>query len=336
MRKITRTLFNKILTWVASTTATLELPLDRYISAVLLRFDVTYTTAGGAGTVAQDGVLNIAKRISLKVGSKTIRSWDPARKWYTIPLDLKTKPEFVNFTTPDGAGKKAQFVLPIYFRLDPKNDNDASALLPAHLLSSATIEIEWESATGNYGTGQTVTAATCTATLMERVLSTGEELSVYGASGKDVVGKNSRLTQILETEVTKTVDAAYADFGFPIGLPAGHILTRTFVFATLAGARDDTLIDKIRVRTESPEKSDLIEEEWEISQARDLVEYEVATPIEGNRYLTGFTVLDFAEFGNLDMRGRKKDDVTLNLTTAAPSGTTNVVLLHEQLESYGA
>lgn len=332
MEPFTRTLFAEKKTWTASATSILKLPLDRYLSELILRFKATYDTAGSP-TKAQDGVLNLVKRITLFVNGTAIRSWAPARYWYTKPLDLGAKPEFVDVTTTVASGKTASFVLPIHFRLDATNDQDVSCLLPLRYLSTAELHIEWAAATV-FGTAQTIVSGEVLPTLKELVLTSSEEIQFYGAVGDRVVQAGTGLLKVIESEVTKTVDAAYTDFGFPVDLPSGMILTRSFVFATLAGVRSDALVDKLRLRQQSPTRVDLHEEDFLASQARDMQEYSFPSPIEGDRYLTGFTVLDYADIGTLDLRGRKAGDVQFQATVAAPSGTTNIVFIHEQVGVY--
>ncbi|HEX2065451.1 MAG TPA: hypothetical protein VHI93_01425 [Candidatus Thermoplasmatota archaeon] len=341
METRTRTLFDSASnpTFTAAGTSIIKVPLDQYVRQADLRVTVTYNTTAGA-TVAQDGVLNTIARIDLVRNGKIIRSWAPSRYWYKQPLDLGTKPSMVDVTTAVANGKTAEFVLPIFWRLDARRVDQMAYLLPAKYLDTCEIRITWAATTGVLGTNQTITAATVEPTLHEVNLTAQEEVQLYGVSGDDVVKSNkSRLLQIVEQEQTKVVDAAYSNFQLGLDLPSGSFLTRSFLFATLNGARDDTLVTQYRVRQDSPTRIDYVEESWAISQCRDLQEYGFPAPISGNRYLVGFTVLDYVDFktpstpgGGLNLVGRRSGDVKLYVNTIAPVGTTNLVLLTESVQ----
>jgi hypothetical protein len=335
MQKTVRTLFaddNKA-TWATGAKKTIKIPTERWQSEILLRCDATYNSAASA-TKAQDGVLNLIKTLTLKVNGKPVRTWSPARYWYLLPLDLGTVPEFVDVTTTEANGKKASFDLPIYFHPDPavepslEDQTSMLALLPGGYLSSVEIEIEF-GATGAFGTNQTITAGTVDVQLKELDLTPGEEMSIYNASGKGVL-KSDRLLMIYESEISKTVDAAYTDYKLKVVLPTGNVLYRSALFATKAGVRDDTLISAYKVRDER-RKFDYSEESWAHSQARDVREYRPVKALEGNLYLTGLTIVDYVEFGALDLRNVQGDPAVLAFTVGAPNGTTNIVVLNQEM-----
>lgn len=339
MRIFTRTLFggDNEPTWAASTKKVIPIPQDRYIAGIDIRGTATYDGAAGAAKAA-DGVLNLISRINLLINGNPVRSWAPKRRWYQVPLDLGLVPEFKDVTTAVANGKTAAFSMPIPFRLDPKNLLDISALLPAPYLSSVDLEVEFGAANA-FGANQTIQSGKVQLTLHERVLSTAEELAAYGKSGDAVAGEGSRLMEILENEVTKKVDAAYNDYQFAADLPTGDILRRQFLFAHLNGARDDTLVTKLRVRDETGSGRNILGEEgWEASQVRDLNEYGPPKALEGDRYLTGLTVLDYTDVGplGLNQRGRRKGDVKFQANTIAPVGTTEIVFLNELIAPVGA
>lgn len=315
-------------TWAASTKKTIEVPLDRYLSAILLRFSFTYDTAASP-TVNEDGVLNGVSRINLKVNGKVVRSYAPKRAFYRHILDLGVSPERVNATTTVANGKTATFVLPIYFRLNPRDEFDVRALLAAPHLSSVEIEVEWGAANA-FGTNQTIQSGSVTPTFKELVLTPGEEGQFYGRSGQDVVRAGSRLLELIETEQgPKTNDQAYSNYGFTFDLPTGAHLARSHVFATDNALRSDALVTELRVKDSAGNGWVPIEESWSASQARDLMEYGPPAAIDGNLFLKGYTVLDYRDFGGLRLATRRTGEVQAQFTTIAPTGTSNVVLLHE-------
>lgn len=330
MQKTSRTLVaaDQKATWATGAKKTIRVPLNRWVSVILLRCSVTYDTAAAA-TKAQDGVLNFLKNIVFKVNGSPRRSWNPNRYWYKLPLDLRVQPEFVDVTTTVANGKKASVVVPIYFRLDKENEDDVSALLPAGYLSSVEVEVEF-GATAAFGTNQTIVSGDVDVTLKEIDLSASEEVSFYGRSGTGVIAPGSDLKEVIESEISKTVDASYSDYKFNFELPTGSVLLRTLIFATLNGIRDDTLITFYKVRNQRA-KYDYVDESWAASQARDLMEYGPVKAIEGNFYLVGLTIADHLEYGPLDLRGERQGDVVIAATVIAPVGTTNIVLHNEEV-----
>ena len=172
-------------------------------------------------------------------------------------------------------------------------------------------------------------------------MSSGEEVALYGATGKALFKAPSRLLEILETEAEPPILAAASDFKFSVDLPGGSILTRTFVTVLRNNQRDDTQVTHLRVRDTRGDRDDLVEETWEQSQARDLREYNIPQPgyIDGQRYAKGFTVLDYLQHrpGGLDLRGVEEGAIKAQFTTIAPHANgSKLVLLHEQIDRASA
>lgn len=322
------------LAWVASAKHKVTLHRDAFVAVLMVRVAVTYTS-GAAATKAENGVLNAVSKLTLMASGHAKRSWTPARYWYKLPLDLGTKPEFNDVTTAQAAGKVASFELPIFFRLDPHDDGQLSYLLAAKYHSSLELAVEWGAA-ASIGNDQTITAASLTVTESEIILTEREEAALYGATGKALFQPGSGLLEISEVESEVIITAAFADFKFLVDLPGGAVLTRSFMHVIRNSLRDDTQVTHLRVRdTRGGGNVDMVEETLEQSQARDLREYAVPLPIEGVRYLTGFTVLDYAQMrrGGLDLRGVEEGAVKLGLTTIAPHANgSRLVFIHEQVD----
>ena len=333
MQRRIRTLTDQRKTFSASGKSVISIPTDAYLQDVQLRLALQYDT-GASATVAEDAILRVIKQINLRVNGKVKRSWAPQRYWPLHVLDYKTRPERVDLTTTQANDKTASVVLHVPFRGDVQDDDDFGFMLPARYLSNVDLEIEWGPGT-DLGTAQTVDAAQTQveATLSEVVLDGTEELALYGAVGPNVIRAGSRLLEIIESEQTKTVDAAYTNYQFAVDLPSGAVLARSALYATKAGARSDALVEQYRVRQTSPVRVDYVEESWTSSQARDKTEYQIQTAIDGNVFLKGLTLLDYIQMtgAGLDLTGRKAGDVRLEADVSAPSGTTNVVLLHQQV-----
>jgi hypothetical protein len=132
---------------------------------------------------------------------------------------------------------------------------------------------------------------------------------------------------IKRSMIDKTIDAAYSDYTFAQDLPVGGLMRRSQLFVYRAGVRDDTEIPKYLIKQESPIRKEILQSSWEASQRQDKQEYSI------EEFLSGMTILDYESIGRggLDMRQLKEGDVKLRMNTLAPSGTTKLILVNEEI-----
>jgi hypothetical protein len=335
-----RTLEDRSVSFTADATERINLPLDRYISKIDLRMLLDDYDTGTGGSVAEDGILNIIDQVRLEVNADTPRNVDPTRHWYKHPLTLGAQPEFKDVTATEDTGKSAQFVNPLFFRLNPHNPYDHRTPLPARYVDSADLVIEFNSAS-ELGSDHTINSGELQLHLEELLLSRQEEAQLYGATGPDVLhaSEGSSLIQMREIEKTKTIDASHDPHLFKVDLPTGGVLRRSFLYAIDNGARDDAIVPKFELEQSTPRDVTYASRTWEHAQQRDKQQYQVDSPIEGDRYLDGLVVLDYNDYvppngGNpFDLRGRRPSEVQWAAETNSPTGTSEIRLLTEQLKA---
>jgi hypothetical protein len=113
--------------------------------------------------------------------------------------------------------------------------------------------------------------------------------------------------------------------GFEIELTPECLIKRLAVIPTKGGVRSNALIEKYQIKQHSPIVSEVLTSDWGTSLARDKIEYGLEA-IE-----TGFTLIDFEDFGTLNLLGLKKGDVRFKASVTAPAGITNVCLIEERI-----
>jgi hypothetical protein len=339
MKHRTRTLTDRVKSFTAHETSTIEVPLDRWINQFDLRVDLTQYDTGSSVSLDEDGILELVDKVEVVVNGDSIRTWDPARYWYGTPIDYGVEPELTDPKTSTGQTDISQgaFHLPILQRLNPADPYDLSAAIPAHEVSSLDVKVHWGSAS-DLGTGYTIDSADVSLSVSEFNLTPQEEQQVFGASGAAVTdSKQSRLKAIHESEKIKTFSASNSNYQFTVDLPVGAVLLHSDLFVVDNGSRDDDLVDKFRIRQHSPDERTYDRVRWEESQMQDVRDHRLDDPIEGNRYLTGHTRLDFTRYalrgqGNpFNLVGRSKGDVTIGIENNSPTSTSEAQLLNRQV-----
>ena len=310
-----------------------SIPRDNFIQKMMMRMDLVYTTAGGA-SVAEDGILNILKNITLTAdGNDTKRSMALKRLYYLNVLAYSVKPELVDIDVSVAAGKAASvsFEIGFFGKQFHPDDLDYSALLPASEYSSLELIFDIDATTA-LGTNQTITAGTLDISVKEIPLDASEIRQLYGSklAGKPV--RFEKLSAISETEDEQPVSAALSNYGFVYELPTSGTLLRSVIFPSQSALRNDALVTGFKIR-DNRTKQDLKEESWKQAQSRDKYEYGISAPLEAasNFVIKGMAVCDYQEIGNLDMRNVKKGDITLNMTTTTPTAA-KIVFINTEVQ----
>jgi len=336
MKSSIRVLSDKKISYLPGETVSIDLPRDKWIQKIMGRLVVNYDT-GGAGSVAEDGVLNLIKQMKITADGDDARFGMALKRLRpTNCLDMGAPFELLDVTDINAAGKTAVATFEIAFKHYPRVDDDVSALLPAKYFGSLQYSVTFPPETVGValevGADQTINTAVLTLTLKEYELSASEENQLYGRMTTSNPIRFERNLAIYRNEETKTIDGAYADYGFSVELPPGCFLLRSLIFANDAGARSDSIVTGIKLR-DAQELKDLKSEDWEALQARDKQEYGLALPLEAasNRTLVGFGSFDYKEIQGVDMRGRKKGDVVLGFTTTTPTPISNLIMIHEKV-----
>lgn len=315
MKIIPRTLGADTIAFSANATGKIDLPRNHRIQRMVLELTGTYSvTTFGATDDALHGLIN-AIRVK-RNGTDPVRNLPAA---YLAKINYFDYGRSLSYVAPtgDGAGQAFRAVYVIDFRRDRKNATDVFGALDAKNADSLKLEIDWGAAT-DIGSG--VSALTNTqvkVTLYEAQMTPAEERRIYGS--QDLLE--------YQTYNQKTVDAAYNDYQFFVNVPAGNIVEKIMVVARSAGALSDALVTRYKVKQYAPNPIDLQDYDWYSSQEVDRLDYALVATAAGNISQTGATIIDFEDQGHLDMRGAKEGDAKILMTTAAPSGTTDVTII---------
>jgi len=216
------------LNWVASQGKRLAIPRNRFIQRIMLYFLITGNTAGTV-VLSDNTILDWIPGIRLVKNGETIVNLAAKDLAFTNCYDKGRFPQVYAITTISQTGVTiGEANLTIDFMLNPKNDGDFYALLPAHMLSSLDLFIDWGAAA--QATGYTITAGVCKVTLKEVAL-TKEDLAKIG-----------NIWAVKWTATEKTIDAAYGTYLFPIDLPTGKVIQRAYLNVVNNTVRSDAEI----------------------------------------------------------------------------------------------
>jgi len=304
----------------------IDIPKDRFIQEIILRLRGTVDTGAAAPVLHEDNPFSIIRQIRVVAnGNDILRAISGANLAYLNWFDFHgTLGERVRTPTATGQADVAfSCSLTLPFKLDPRNVFDVGALLPAIHFSTLDLFVDW-GVVADLATNTSDLKGEMSVNLREAELTEGEAAELWGDDWAGLV------KQYL-TETVKTVDAAYNEFKFEVDLPTGMILRRSMIRATLNAVRSDNLIPKFKVSQESPVKRDLLERLWHESQLQDRNEYRVSAPLEGDRTVRGMTILDYEKLPAIDATQLKKGDIKFKANTIAPTGTTNVTLITEEV-----
>jgi hypothetical protein len=329
MQIIPRTLYASPIKFTANQTVTIDGPRNARIQRIECRLTGTVDTSSAAR--ADDGVLNLIKALKVRRNGNDVKFSVAAKHLRLINVgDYGTAPELVDVPASGTAtGSAFSATLVIDFRAQTKNPFDVTGALNGKDATALTIEVDWADATV-LGTGYSnLTNVQVLVTVFEAYMSRAEEDSFYGALNPRT-GLRERDLCLVRTFTTKTVDAQYNTYQFPIDLPMGNIVRRSHIYVRRAAARDDTQVTAYRLQQNAPNPLTLMDFDWSASQSLDRLDYLIPTAIDGNFVAKGYTVVDYTDQGHLDARGLKKGDVQLQFTTIAPSGTTDITLVNEE------
>ena len=297
--------------YTASTTKKLALPRNRFLQAVYLYVKITGDTAGSV-TADEEKAAALIKRVRIEAGQadnpldlKGIDLWrfNKYNQGVVPRNSLSTTVSQSNITLGEYQAKMA-------FALS-QNPLEATHLLPAHMLSSLDIVVDWGAA-ADLGTGYTVDSVDAKVVVKEVDL-TAEDLARLTSRGG--------LRGVYLTDREKNVDATYAAFGLKTDLPVGRTITRMLLTVIDNSVRNATLVTDYKVRREKPPKEDLWgPNPWDTGLVRDVYEQ----GLDEGDLDTGVSFLDFLTLGGLSGVGLKPGELQLQSTNGSPTATATV------------
>jgi len=232
-----------------------QLPQDNPLRRISLhgKFVIDTATTIGVG-IKQDSILNLVKRIQVRLnGSDNIFDLDLRTYFYALAFEYGTKPYLDSFVIPSASSSSTfEIEIPIDFALIRNQISDYSALLPAHLLDSLDLIIDW-GAISDVVTTPNDTTVNVTSTQIKLSI-----IEVYSnsADGKELDEIISNLTKVYEGVEQTPITRAYTSYPadeLPVQVrpvPARHLTSIIFGLDNITDG-DSTLsnavIDQIKL-----------------------------------------------------------------------------------------
>ena len=316
------------LAWVAgSPSKRLAIPRNRFIQKLHLYLKVTGNTAASV-TPGEDNILALFKGIRLVKGGETIVNLAGKDLAYMNAFEQSRFLTCYLITTVSQTGVtigEADLVIP--FMLDPQKDGDFNALLPAHMLASLDLFIDWGDSS-DLGTGYTVTAASVKVTLKEVSLS-AQDLSKLGS-----------IWAVKYSATEKTIDAAYNNYLLPVDLPTGKLIQKAYLMTYNNSVRSDAIIADPGFKLYDAD-TEMVRIFWLDSQHALCTYSYIPTcagsfpasgiPVPGR--ITGFSSVGIERLSpmGIDATRYKAGDLRVGFNTGSPTSVAKIRLLTKEL-----
>jgi hypothetical protein len=303
-----RTLEEKQLNLTAAILGTkqiITLPRDRYVQQIALR--VRLKSGIGGAAAKTEGLVNLLSNIMIKSNGSDIHADVSGYDIYAVDkYEYGTAPR--NDTMVDATDCFAEVVF--NFQTNVKNPNDISAVIPSKSKSSFDLIITlgvladvWTGGAPTFTSGD-ITISMREVDLTENdIAKQGAFYSVYYGVIEDNTG-------------TKT----FGDYLYSLGTPVGKVIHFLYVHTFVDTVRTNGYLSKYLLKNES-KKTDILQSGWYESRAADKLEYSLET------ILTGITVIDMRDYGLLDARGLKYNDITIRGNIPVAAGANGKVRL---------
>ncbi len=322
---------------------TVDVPTDSLIQKIIMWMGgagLGITTGSTGPALHDDNVLGAIQDIKMLLGTNdTLRAYDYAADLYYKNLFKHRTPGF--YDSIEGTTASTAYVcgfgLTHEFRLDPRNVNDFSALLPAFAYSSLKIKQKKMTA----ATVETGGSAPSWTSASEPEVKHGVH-EVTFEEGDFAQGQEPEITDFAKVyETWERKDIGASNDKFPIDLPMGLMIPRIFMIhrsgsATFTSqARSDAGIGRIKVKQFSPVTRDRLEGHFLMMKSQDIEEYNIRSAFDGSYNVAGAVMVDFAEVGSLenalDGRDLKQGDIKMEVGVTLSTGNS-LALVIEQLD----
>lgn len=280
-----------------STTKSLEIPRDKPIRRMTLRFFFKITNTVTAPTILEGDILNLIKRIRVLLNGDD-KKYDVTgvQTFYLEKNDKHSEPYLSKAPTAASAVATAEVLLTIDFSSaqNRQDEGDIGELLMSHRFSSVFLEIDWgaaaDLASANAPTISEVTGESgCDVEIREA----SGQVEVKDLSKPDSASKKISVFELDTTDIrvgvdTKTVDKAYAnldDASLQSNVrPSPTVILTTMFIVRDNKIRDNALIEKIRLQQDSPDTLQMIEGRFKTMWAEQKAENEIESIDTGILY----------------------------------------------------
>jgi len=338
-----RTLDDKQLSYSANGVLSVDLPRDHFIQRIGLSLSFTGTNGATAPTYKTGGIYNVISKVELiastPTGTRVITSASGVMLAKKDLLEKGSMQEHVLHNTASAAGVSTGQIN-LDFMLDPKVEDDISAVLPAYLYNSLTLRVTFADVTTT-GANSVASAngvawtGTVTPVLREVLLEQGDKIDP------------ALLHLLLTTERVYTISASG---DLPMDLPIGNDIRQVLVAGRINSVNVDTF-----TMMEVKEKGLFVHRRTDWKDAQRAMQ-KVADIISGNwdnpewltqsayvaplgrsdrgvpAGLSGFLFdIGKSTLFALHTQNMKSGDIQLKITCPAPSGTSDITVLVEEV-----
>ena len=246
--------------FVVNSEQTLEIPRDKPIRRMILRFIINLTNGGTPPTFIEDDILKLIKKIRLVENGSDNKVNLPARTMFFVEqFEKGTRPFKIDPETGAGVTADAIVTLQMDFASDRLNENDLSALLQSRRLSSLDLEIDW----GDAADIASANAPTINAGVSECEVEIREVSGTIRRENRDISVFDLDTIDIIEQTEILPIDANHDSFDsdtLPKDVkPApANILTNMFIVLD-DGVRSNARVTDFKTQRESPDTVRILE-----------------------------------------------------------------------------
>jgi len=290
-------------TWdgTASTGNEFDLPTDFLIQRIIIDFSGTLNTASSTPVLVEDAMQAAISRVLLqavgKGGSKTLIDLSGADLYHKNFFDYGTPNRRTTVTATSQTGATVGTSLVLDFRLDKQDEDDWSCSIPAYLINTLKLTLDFAVRTDGYGTNTSAEAVVATVTLVEGIPATNENFD------------HQPLLTTVSTEHTlaNATGVEKLDNHVSVG---GVIRKLYFVAKVNAGTRSDVQLDDISIK--SGNKFLLEEVQYEALKHQQILELDLPN-YDGDFDVTGWLHVDFSNNTISDLNGNVTGFNTIDL-----------------------
>lgn len=337
-----RTLDDKVIAYAQNGVLSVDLPRDHLIQRIALALLFTGTNGVTPPTYKSGGIFNAISKVELiastPTGTRVITSASGHMLAKQDYIEKGSMAEHVLHNTASAAGASTG-VINLDFMLDPNEEDDLSALLPAYLYNSLTLRITFADVTT---TGANTVASanavawtgTVTPVLREVLLEPGDKIDP------------AQLILLLTTEQVYTI-AASGDL--PIDLPVGNSIRQVLFAGRINSVNVDTfnlieikekgLFVHRRVNWQDAQRilqkiQNLISGNWDVPQWLTQSAYVAPLGRTDRGVPAGLSGFQF-DVGKstafaLHTQNMKSGDIKAKINCPAPSGTSDLTVLVQE------
>lgn len=312
----------------------MDLPQDNLVRRLILYFFCKTETPTGdtAGTGAKNSdFMNLIKRIRVRLnGSDTIFDVDLRTYYAALQAEYGSAPHKDTYAIPAaGANTDSRMVFPIDFALIRNQMSDYSALVPANLLDSFELIVDWGDVGDILGTpNDTVVDSTTaiTVSVVEAYETTDDRTEINGII--------SNLTKVYEGVEQTEIDQAYASFPadeLPVAIrpvPARHLSHLLIGLSNITDGNsdyNDLVISDLKLQNVQGGGEDIFLNNFRTASMLNQLDQDKEARAIGAVYI------DWADIRNGGLDNVNVDALKYKFTTSAPTASKkNAVRIYKK------